>query len=100
MKTYHIVTAGAIHGLSKLCQEAHWVNLANGDVLVAAEFNSGQDTFESHPMVTSLPHPQRPNATLGKDVAGRLAELGVTESSNVWDVIDAASKLHPDLRFA
>lgn len=98
MKTFYVLPKEANVGLSKLYSVASWIELSSGEVLVAAEFSSGQETFESHPLVTALPHPQRPNASIGKDIAERLSDLGVNESLNTWDVADAASKLHRGMK--
>jgi len=98
MKKFYVVHGEANVGLAKLYKEAHWIDLGDGYQLVCAEFASGQDTFESHPLVVSLPHPQEPGATIGQSAAEHLSELGVTETSTVWDVAKAAAKRHPQMK--
>jgi len=75
---------------------SHYVVLADGSVLIAAEFASDhkESVWSSQSTVTSLPHPHS-GIAVGTEVAKKLSELGVAETDTVFSVSEKAAKRYP-----
>lgn len=88
-KNVHVVHAN-------LMAESHYIDLPNGEILVAAQFSNDhlEGIFSGHPAVTPLPHPFS-GESVGPAIAAKLAHLGVTENHNHYQVGQKAGAVHP-----
>ena len=76
--------------------ESHYIDLPNGEVLVAAQFRNDhlESTFSDHPDVQALPHPFSGDP-VGPEIAGKLAHIGVEKHHRHHHVGEKAGKVHP-----
>jgi len=96
---YYIVPKNTVLEHVPQIAVANWIELPDGDVLLTAAFHTAdrQARFESHPQVTSLPHPMS-GEPVGDAVAGKLAHLGVKATHRTWDVAGLVSKIHEPMK--
>jgi hypothetical protein len=94
---FYISTKDTWKSLSHL-MGAHYIDLPNGEILIAAEFNHAphEAKFAKHPLVIALPHPGRME-TMAKHpkALAALQHLGVKAGHSVMDVSDIVSAIHP-----
>lgn len=72
---------------------SHYIVLADGDILIAAEFANDhrESVWSSQPNVVSLPHPHS-GKVIGPEIAKKLSELGTTETDTTLSVSEKAVK--------
>ena len=81
---------------SSLMANSHYIDLPNGEILVAAQFSDDhlEGRFSEHPAVQPLPHPFS-GEPVGDAIATKLGHLGVTKDHNHYQVAQLAGKIHP-----
>lgn len=98
MKTFYITTQqeftnGARHFLS-----AHYIDLPNGNILLAANHRTSADKelWEARSTITLLPHPLS-GKQIGMEIAQKLSSIGALPNHTIWDVAELAKDIHPQM---
>lgn len=80
--------------------QAHFLDLPTGQIVLCASFPSENHrrSFVAHSDVLELPHPLS-GKSVGKDIANRLAHLGVSPSDTSFDAVEKIRVTHPLMRF-
>jgi len=96
---FHIAPKGHYEACNYLMSSSSFIDLADGSVLVAAEFPSEKHftKYSRNPNVVQLPHPMS-GQTVGTVVATRLKELGVAETDSVFAVSQKAGLRHKGMK--
>jgi len=96
---FHIAPKEHYEACSYLLASSSYIDLADGSVLVAAEFPSERHftKYSQHPRVVHLPHPMS-GQTVGAGIAARLTELGVVETDSVFAVSHKAGQRHKGMK--
>jgi hypothetical protein len=105
------------HDLFHQATGAHWIDLADGYVLLCTDFSSewAEETFHAHPEVARLAHPTMEGNIPVGDLHSKpdhghkqfkhehmkaLNSLGIQEHHTIWDIHKIAKAIHPNVRLS
>ena len=96
MKAYYITDAEICRAHAGAFSHCHWIDLPNGQALVAAVFSKPehQDTWESHPSVESLPSLYDPVTEVSDEHVEKLRHLGIKKGDKTKHVVAVARRIH------
>lgn len=98
MKYFYITTPQDFINGARHFATAHYIDLPNGNILLAGEHRTTEDKkiWESRNTQISLPHPLS-GKQVGTDLAAQLQSLGIKPEHTIWDVSELVSKIHAGL---